>query len=299
MNCRGESDSLVIGSAIREHDTNLGVTRVSIDFGPSGDPHIDCIKLRAADLIDAIEMIGGENSSSKIARFRALAMTDIEASVMWAAKAATQSGCRVTWLVTCRLVARTPRAEAPVATPAARLDRCSPRDPNITRRRVAPRVETVSRHTSSTSSPHHGGRARATDDAARLRRYAGPQAPSTRPHHRRLRRPHAAPLRAHTGAARHPVLAPLFHATLSHQELPHPKPPAFGRFDPRGTPAPNASTPRHAPESALKEAESAPQRRLAAFTDTRALHGRAMRPARSVRRSIGASATTSCGSGRR
>ena len=299
MNRRGISDSLVIGSAIREHGTKFGDSSVGVDFSSSGDPHIACITLPAADLIDAIETIGSENPPRKIARLKALATTDIEASVMWAAKAATRSERRVTRFVTCRLVAPTPRAEALLATPAARLDRCPPRDPNPRRRRRAPRTKAASRHTSSTSSPHHAGHARAPDAAARWRRSTGPQAASTRPHLRRLRRPRAAPLRTHISASRHPVLAPCSHATLSHQRLLHPSTPAFGRFDPRGTPALNASTPRHAPETAFKEAESAPHVPLNACTHTRALHGRAMRAERSVRCSIRASATTSWGSGRR
>ena len=268
MNCRGNSDSLVIGSAIREHGTKLGDSSVGVDFNLSGDPRIAHINRRAAGLFDAIKMIGGENPPSEIVRLKLRAMTVMEAGVMRAAKSAAQPRCRVTRLVTCRLVAPDPSVEAPHATLAARFDRCLPRDPNPTGSRLAPRTKTVSRHTSSTSSPHHAGRARAPDAVTRLRRSSGPQAASTRPHPRRLRRPRAAPLRTHIGASRHPVLTPLFHATLSHQKLPHPKPPAFGRFDPRGTPAPNASTPRHAPESALKEAESAPHVPLNACTHT-------------------------------
>ena len=163
-------------------------------------------------------------------------MTDIEAGAMRAAKSAAQSGRRVTRLVTCRLVARAPRLEALRATPAARLDRCRPRDPKPTRSCVAPRTKTDSRHTPSTSSPHHAGRARASDAAARWHRPSGPQAASTRPEPRRLRRSYRAPLRAHISASWHPVLTPLSHATLSHQTLLHASNPAFGHFDPRRAP---------------------------------------------------------------
>ena len=232
----GISDSLVIGSAIREHGTNLGDNRVSVDVNPSRNSRIADIKRRAADLFDVIETIGDEDPPSEIARLKLRAMTDIETGAIRAAKFAAQSGRRVTRLVTCRLVARAPRLEALRATPAACLDRCRPRDPNPTPGCVAPRAETASRHTLSTCSPHHAGRAKASDAAARWRRPSGLQADSTSPHPQRPRRPRAAPLRTHISASRHPVLTPLSHATLSHQTLLYPSTPAFAHSDPRGTP---------------------------------------------------------------
>ena len=97
-------------------------------------------------------------------------------------------------------------------------------------------AKAAARHTPSTSSPRHTGRATAPDAAARWRRSSGPQAALTRPHPRRPRRPYVAPLRAHIGASRHPVLTPLPQATLSHQTLLHPSTPAFAYPDPRGAP---------------------------------------------------------------
>ena len=253
----------MIGAAIREHDTNLGETRVSIDFGPSGDPRIACIKRRAADLIDANETIGGENSSSKIARFRALAMTDIEASVMWAAKAATQSGCRATRFVTCRQVAPSPRAEAPLATPAARLDGCLPRDPNSRHRRLVAWAET----TLSTSSPPPALRQRlqrphgtpSSDPCRALPRLHGAtRASESHPARPRLRSPHPAP--------------------CDHCAITAPEPPA-GRDD--------ASTARRAPE---RDARSTAD----GLMHTLARHAPAMRPARTAPRRSAARPPTSC-----
>ena len=114
----GISDSLVIGSAIREHGIDLGDSRFGIVSNPFRNPRIADIKRRAADLFDAIETIGDEDPPSEIARLKLRAMTDIEAGAMRAAKSAAQSGRRVTRLVTCRLVARAPRVDVPHVTRA-------------------------------------------------------------------------------------------------------------------------------------------------------------------------------------
>ena len=128
----GISDSLVIGSPIREHGTKLGDSSVGVDFNLSGDPGVADIERRAAGLVGTVETIGGENPSSKIARFKALATTECEAGAMWTAKAAPQSGCPVTRLATRRLVAPATGGEAlratqPLASTAARLAIRKPR----------------------------------------------------------------------------------------------------------------------------------------------------------------------------
>ena len=205
MSCAILAIRAAIGAAIREHGIALGDSRFGVDFNPSRNPRIADIKRRAADLIDAIETIAGKNPPREIARFKALTVTDIEAVAMWTAKVAAQSERRVTRLVTYRVVAPAPHVEVPHTTPAARFDRCPPRDSNPTRRCVAPRTKTASRHTPSTSSPRHAGRAKTPDAAARWRRPPGPQVTSTRPHPRRPRRPHAgslAPIEAHRRSAR-------------------------------------------------------------------------------------------------
>ena len=207
-----------------------------------------------------------------------------------------------------------PRVEVPRATPADRLHRRPPRGlaprartlarlekPDATRRSAAPRIATTPQPSPSPlldplTAPH-----RARRSPTRRRSLAPPARPaaSTRPHPRRPRLSYAAPLRVHIGASRHPVLTPLPQATLSHQTLLHPSTPAPQHLripTPAEPPAPDASTARRAPEFALDAAESAPYAPLAALTDTRALHGRAMRAERSVRCSIGTSTPTSSGS---
>ena len=295
MSCAVLAIRAVIGAAIREHGIALGDSRFGVDFNPSRNPRIADIKRRAADLIDAVETIAGENRPSEIARFKALTVTDIGAVAMWTAKAAAQSERRVTRLVTYRVVAPAPHVEVPHTTPAARLDRCPPRDSNPTRRCVAPRTKTASRHTPSTSSPRHAGRAKAPDAAARWRRPPGPQVTSTRPHPRRPRRPHAgslAPVEAHRRSARRIAKSHPCTTTTS-----TPAKPPYARGTTPGTDHP--TMPARDLRTALASVhsgESAPNADSAALMRTTARCALAMHPARSVRCSIGTSATTSCGS---
>lgn len=205
-------------------------------------------------------------------------MTDIEAGAEGAAKAAALSGRRATQPVTCCLLAAAPRVEATYATPAARLDRCQPSDPNATRGCAALCSKSVSRYTPSTSSPLHTGRARAPDTAVRWRHPPSPKAAWSRPHPRRPRRPDASPLRAHISASSHPVLILLRHAALSHQTRLHPDTPAFARSDPRITPcterqdgSPRA---RNCPRSGRKCPSQAPRRMHRHASAARPRHAR-------------------------
>ena len=67
---------------------SLGEYRVGISFNPGKDPLVDRIKQEAADLIDMINEMQGDDSEVK--RLKALAMTHIEDGAMWAVKAATK-----------------------------------------------------------------------------------------------------------------------------------------------------------------------------------------------------------------
>jgi len=64
---------------------------VGIDFNPSGDGQVDAIKRRAADLLDCINDIPGQDGGfPEVSRLKALACTCIEEGAMWAVKAATK-----------------------------------------------------------------------------------------------------------------------------------------------------------------------------------------------------------------
>jgi hypothetical protein len=72
----------------KERRMTLGEYRVGITFNPGGNPRVDEIKRKAADLIDYInDRIAGDG---EVLRLQALAMTHIEDAAMWAVKAETK-----------------------------------------------------------------------------------------------------------------------------------------------------------------------------------------------------------------
>lgn len=67
-----------------------GEYRVGIDFNPGGNPQVNSIKRKSADLIDELEAIALESANGEVKRLVALAQTDIESAAMWGVKAATK-----------------------------------------------------------------------------------------------------------------------------------------------------------------------------------------------------------------
>lgn len=72
-----------------------GQVRVGIAFNPSGNPRVNAIKRKAAELIDLIEEIDAQSAAAgqidgEIARLKAVAQTEVEGAAMWAVKAATK-----------------------------------------------------------------------------------------------------------------------------------------------------------------------------------------------------------------
>lgn len=70
-----------------------GNYRVGVSFNPSGDPLVNKIKAKAAELIDLIDQIPSDRESlrgNEAGRLKALAQTDFENGAMWAVKAATK-----------------------------------------------------------------------------------------------------------------------------------------------------------------------------------------------------------------
>lgn len=66
----------------------LGEYRVGITFNPGGNPVVDTIKAKTAELIDYIELL--KNGDSEKGRLASLAQTHLEDAAMWAVKAATK-----------------------------------------------------------------------------------------------------------------------------------------------------------------------------------------------------------------
>lgn len=66
-----------------------GEYRVGITFNPGGNPLVDGIKAKAAELIDLMANLKTEGNVAA-ARCAALAMTQFEDGAMWAVKAVTK-----------------------------------------------------------------------------------------------------------------------------------------------------------------------------------------------------------------
>ena len=64
---------------------------VGVDFNPSGSIAVMEVKAKAAELIDLIDGIPGQDGGfPEVGRLKALACTCIEEGAMWAVKAATK-----------------------------------------------------------------------------------------------------------------------------------------------------------------------------------------------------------------
>ncbi len=68
-----------------------GEKLVRVTFNPSNDGIVDQIKQKAAELINLVDSIDVLffDDPADVARWKALAITDIESSAMWGVKAAT------------------------------------------------------------------------------------------------------------------------------------------------------------------------------------------------------------------
>lgn len=67
-----------------------GQYRVGLSFNPSGNPAVDSIKRKAADLIDEIRVATEDSNIPEARRCAAIAMTEIESAAHWAVKAITK-----------------------------------------------------------------------------------------------------------------------------------------------------------------------------------------------------------------
>ena len=72
-----------------QRQLTFGEKAVGLTFNPSGDPTVEAIKRKCADLIDEIHWLRTNQPNSEIARMASEAITDIQSGQMWAVKAAT------------------------------------------------------------------------------------------------------------------------------------------------------------------------------------------------------------------
>ena len=68
---------------------SFGEKAVGLTFNPSGDPLVQSIKERFADLIDEMHALRLRHERSETSRLASVAITELQGAQMWAVKAAT------------------------------------------------------------------------------------------------------------------------------------------------------------------------------------------------------------------
>ena len=72
-------------------DLTYGQKAVGLTFNPSGSPLVNVIKEKYASLIDALDTQRQATDNPEVKRQYSVAITELQASQMWAVKAATWS----------------------------------------------------------------------------------------------------------------------------------------------------------------------------------------------------------------
>lgn len=72
-----------------QREMTFGEKAVGLTFNPSGDPTVEAIKRKCADLIDEIHELRTNQPNAEIARMASIAITELQTAQMWAVKAAT------------------------------------------------------------------------------------------------------------------------------------------------------------------------------------------------------------------
>lgn len=67
----------------------FGQKAVGLTFNPGGNPDVELVKRKYADLIDLLDSMRGTAEGSEKKRMYSVAITDAQASQMWAVKAIT------------------------------------------------------------------------------------------------------------------------------------------------------------------------------------------------------------------
>jgi hypothetical protein len=73
-----------------EGPMTFGEKAVGLTFNPSGDPTVEAIKRKCADLIDDLDSLRNHaDTKPEIKRMLSIAVTELQTAQMWAVKAAT------------------------------------------------------------------------------------------------------------------------------------------------------------------------------------------------------------------
>jgi len=73
----------------QNHPLTFGQKAVGLTFNPGGNPEVELVKKKYADLIDLLDTMRTTAEGSEKKRMYSVAITDAQASQMWAVKAIT------------------------------------------------------------------------------------------------------------------------------------------------------------------------------------------------------------------
>ena len=72
-----------------EKELSFGQKACGVSFNPGGNPHVDTIKQKFADIVDYINMARESSNDPEVKRMASLAITEAQTAQMWAVKAVT------------------------------------------------------------------------------------------------------------------------------------------------------------------------------------------------------------------
>lgn len=72
-----------------EKELSFGQKACGVSFNPGGNPHVDTIKQKFADIVDYINTARESSNDPEVKRMASLAITEAQTAQMWAVKAVT------------------------------------------------------------------------------------------------------------------------------------------------------------------------------------------------------------------
>jgi hypothetical protein len=72
-----------------EHPLTFGEKACGVSFNPGGNPHVNSIKEKFAEIIDELNALRDAAASNEVKRMHSIAITEAQTAQMWAVKAVT------------------------------------------------------------------------------------------------------------------------------------------------------------------------------------------------------------------
>lgn len=72
-----------------QREPTFGEKACGVSFNPGGNPHVDTIKRKFADVVDYIDAVRNGSDNPEVKRMASIAITEAQTAQMWAVKAVT------------------------------------------------------------------------------------------------------------------------------------------------------------------------------------------------------------------